>query len=68
MVRQWLKDARIHKGLTQKKVSELIEISQPSYHQIECGDNNPSVETAKKIAAVLGFDWTEFFPDETKGA
>lgn len=68
MIRQWLKNIRIEKGMTQKGVAEKVNIAQPSYHQIECGDNNPSVETAQKIAAVLGFDWTLFYPDEQKGA
>lgn len=54
--------------MTQKGVAEQVGIAQPSYHQIECGENNPSVETARKIAAVLGFDWTMFYPDEQKGA
>lgn len=68
MIRQWLKDIRIEKCMTQKSVAEKVKIAQPSYHQIECGENNPSVETAQRIAAVLGFDWTLFYPDEKKGA
>jgi len=32
--------------------------------EIENGNANPSVKVAKKIAAVLGFDWTRFFDDE----
>lgn len=28
------------------------------------GKANPSVEVAKKIAAVLDFDWVKFFEDE----
>ena len=64
MVRHWLKNIRIEKGMTQKFVAEGVGITQPSYHQIESGENNPTIETAKKIAAVLGFDWTMFFPDK----
>ena len=68
MIRQWLRDSRMEKGMTQKGVAEQVGIAQPSYHQIESGENNPSVETARKIAAVLDFDWTLFYPDEQKGA
>lgn len=68
MIRQWLKDIRTENGMTQKVVAERAGITQPSYHLIECGENNPAVDTAKQIAAVLGFDWTRFFPDEEKGA
>jgi DNA-binding XRE family transcriptional regulator len=31
---------------------------------IEGGHRNPSVDVAKKIAAVLGFDWIRFYDDE----
>lgn len=67
MVRQWLKNARFEKMMTQKSVAEKAGITQPSYHQIESGENNPTVETARKLGSILGFDWTLFFPDE-KGA
>lgn len=63
MVRKWLIDARKANGLSQKAVAELVGIAQPSYCTIEKGETNPSVSTAKKIAAVLGFDWVKFFED-----
>jgi transcriptional regulator with XRE-family HTH domain len=63
-----LETLRKQKNMTQEEVSERIGIARSSYTNIENGERRPSVETAKKIAAVLGFDWTEFFPDETKGA
>jgi len=31
--------------------------------EIENGNANPSVKVAKKIAAVLGFDWTRFYDE-----
>lgn len=65
MVRQWLKKLRIENGMTQKAAAERVGITQPSYHQIECGENNPSVETAKKLGATLGFDWKLLYQDET---
>lgn len=67
MIRRWLKVIRIEKGMTQKSVAEQVGITQPSYHLIECGENNPTVETARKLGTVLGFDWTMFF-EEKKGA
>ena len=57
----WLETIRREKGLSQKKVSEMVGIAQPSYWAIEHGKHLPSVETAKKIGAVLGFPWTDFF-------
>ncbi len=62
-MRAWLIDARKANGLTQKAVAEKVGVAQPSYCAIEKGGTRPSVATAKKIAAVLGFDWTKFFEE-----
>ncbi len=64
MIRQWLKDIRIEKGLRQKDIAEMAGISQPSYWQIECGLCDPTVDTAKKSAHALNVDWTRFFQDK----
>ena len=65
---KWLKHIRIDADMTQIEVAEKVGITQQMYWMIENGERRPSVETAKKIAAVLGFDWTMFYPDEQKGA
>lgn len=62
-MREWLKELRLKKGMTQAEVAELAGISQQQYNYIEKGvrckaDKN---ETEKRIAEVLGFDWTKFF-------
>lgn len=66
MERNWLIAIREEKKLSQKYVSGQIGVTQPSYSNIENGKKNPSVSTAKAIAAVLGFDWTRFY-DEPDG-
>ena len=58
-MRVWLSDIRGERS--QKKAAELSGITQSYYSMIECGERNPSVELAKKIASVLRFDWTRFF-------
>ena len=63
-MRKWLLIARLDKEMTQKKLCEKIGISQPSYCLIEKGKNKPRPSTAKKIAAVLGVDWTRFYEEE----
>lgn len=63
-MRKWLRIARVDKEMTQKKLCEKIGISTPSYCQIEKGKTNPRPSTAKKIAAVLGVDWTRFYEEE----
>ncbi len=61
-MREWLISIRGER--TQQNVSDACGISQNFYSCIESGERNPSVDTAKKIAVVLGFDWTRFFEEE----
>lgn len=61
-MRKWLIDLR--KGYSQAQIAEAVGISQQMYSAIELGERRPSVEVAKKIADVFGFDWTRFFEDE----
>ena len=56
-----LRDKRKEKNLTQCQVAEQSNISLCFYCQIENQQRNPSVDVAKKIAKVLGLDWTLFF-------
>lgn len=62
-MRNWLIAIRKEKGISQREVAKKIGVAQPSYCNIERGNNNPSVEVAKRIAGVLGFDWTRFYED-----
>lgn len=48
---------------SQYQMSEKIGIAQSTYASIEVGSRRPSVEMAKKIASVMGFEWTRFFED-----
>ena len=65
MVRQWLKELRQRSNnLTQEQLAKMVGISRTMITEIENGKANPSVEVAKKIAAVLDFDWVMFFEYE----
>lgn len=61
-MRKWLFELR--KGRSQAQVAEAAGITQQMYSAVELGERRPSPEIAKKIAAVLGFDWTLFYQDE----
>lgn len=61
-MREWL--AELRGGRAQSKVAKEIGIAQSTYASIETGYRTPSVDTAKKIADVLGFQWTRFFESE----
>lgn len=63
-MRNWLITIRAERGISQKDVAAAAGISQPSYCDIEKGNQNPRVETAKKIAAALGFEWTRFYEED----
>lgn len=62
MPRTWL--IKLRGDIPQQKVADQSGISQNFYSWIERGERTPSVEVAKKIAAVLDFDWTRFYEDE----
>ncbi len=64
-MRRWLKKLRHEShSLTQEQLAKMVGISRTMITEIENGNANPSVEVAKKIAAVLGFDWVRFFEDD----
>lgn len=63
MVREWLIEKRKEFGYTQKLVAERSGISQASLCDMEKGKIRPSVDVAKRIAAVLGFEWTRFYEE-----
>lgn len=58
-----LKDRRLLQGLSQSALADLADVSLSLVRKVEYGQRKPSVKVAKKIAAVLKFDWTEFFKD-----
>lgn len=66
--RKWLQELRDKAGATQKEVAELLQITQQHYSYIETGVRRPSPQLAKKIAELLGFDWTRFYDDSETSA
>ena len=64
MPRKWLKKVRNEKGLTQQDVADSGGFARTYYTMVEQGKRTPSVDVAKSIARVLGFEWTIFFEDE----
>lgn len=60
----WLKDIRKTENLTQFELADKAGISRAYYTHVENGDRRPSVDVAKRLGAILGFDWTLFYePD-----
>lgn len=51
---EYIKQARIRLGITQRKLASLTGISTSMINQIESGRCKPSYETARKIFEILG--------------
>jgi transcriptional regulator with XRE-family HTH domain len=62
--RTWLIGLRKKKGLTQQQVADQLTINRSTYALIESGLRNPSPDSAKQIANVLGFVWVIFFDNQ----
>lgn len=62
-MKEWLVAIREGQKMTQEMVADLVGIAQGTYSNIENGKRRPGVAVAKRIAAVLNFDWTLFFQD-----
>lgn len=58
-----LKEIRTEKGLTQQELADECDVNRTTITNIENGIINPSVQLAKKLGKILGFDWTLFFSD-----
>ena len=65
-MREWFKEARTSKNMTQADLAKQCEISRSFITEIENGKANPHVDNAKKIASVLGFSWTRFYDEESE--
>ena len=59
-----LKEKRLAKGMTQEELAKSIDTVQSSIARFESGETRPKPETAKALAAVLDFEWTEFYEEE----
>lgn len=60
-MRPWLKELRLKRGFTHDAVAKKAGIKRSYYTMIENGNRTPSVNVAKSIGEVIGFDWTIFF-------
>ena len=63
-MRNWLKAYREKKNISQQQLATLVDIDITAIGKYENGKRRPSVDTAKKIAEVLDFDWTRFYEED----
>lgn len=51
--RTLIREKRKEKGLSQKRLAKLVQVSQPFIAEIESGRKKPSVDVLMRICAVL---------------
>ncbi|MFD1435240.1 helix-turn-helix domain-containing protein [Kroppenstedtia eburnea] len=61
MQRTWFKELRENKGLTQKELALIVDISPNYLCEIERGHKNPSGIVASRLAEALKFDMSLFY-------
>lgn len=66
MTATWLREGRLSKGLTQKELSGLSNISIRSIQRIENGELIPRSHTLKTLAAILELSFEEFIKSARK--
>lgn len=47
-----LRDLRTSKGISQKQLAEVLQISKSLYQAIECGDRRPNIDIVYMLAVV----------------
>ena len=57
------REYREREKLTQAELANEVSVSENYIYMIEAGVRTPSVDTAKKIATRLGFDWTQYYQE-----
>lgn len=60
-----LREIRIEQGVSANKLAVMCGVTRQQISNIEHGKVNPSVELAKKMAKILGCDWTVFYRDNS---
>lgn len=61
MVKRSLKEIRLSKELLQKEIAIQSGIASSYYCLLENGERIPSLQTAKRVASVLGLTLDEFY-------
>lgn len=59
-----MKAARAEHKITLSQLALKTGVSESHLSLIESGARRPSVDVAKRLASVLGFEWTKFFETE----
>lgn len=59
-----LRKARLAKKLSQKELADELGVTTATISRYESGERKLPVETAKRIAEILGVDWYTLFDEK----
>ena len=62
-----LRKARLAKKISQKELADELGVTTATISRYESGERKLPVETAKRIAEILGVDWYTLFDEEEQG-
>ena len=62
-----MRKARLAKKLSQKELADELGVTTATISRYESGERKLPVETAKRIAEILGVDWYTLFDEEEQG-
>ena len=62
-----LRKTRLAKKLSQKELADELGVTTATISRYESGERKLPVETAKRIAEILGVDWYTLFDEEEQG-
>jgi len=64
MLNQFIQNLRKENGLTQEYISKKLDISRPTYIQIERGKRDITVSEAKKLAGIFDISLNDFLEEK----
>lgn len=65
VVPKYIEKGLSEKGFTKYQVAQILDVDRSYLTHIVKGERVPSVDMAKRIAVLLGFDWKVFFENAT---
>jgi len=58
----FIRNARMRKGISQEEISDCMKISQSQYSRMECSGRGLNLQRVAKIAEILGVETDSLFP------
>lgn len=59
-----LRRARVEKGLTQEKLSELVDLNVRTVQKIEAGETNILLTTVLRLQSAVDVRWEQLMPSQ----